>query len=256
MQDLAALLEERGHRARDRAGVRGRVAPSTRCAAARTRASACRPGSGRSARSLQPRARHRERPRLPGESARVRGGAAGRRRWRRAASRVRLKPRAGATPADARVLASVESPPMARLIRAHEQAVGQLLRRDARQGPRMPGRRRRHHRRAARGSRPPTHARLGARRHARGRLRALARQPRLAARRRPAAQRACTASDDFDPFCDSLPIAGQRRHALRPHAQRRGALALPRQDRHALERERAVRLLRGPQRRQLRASRS
>ena len=91
---------------------------------------------------------------------------------------------------------------------AHQQAVGQLLRRDAPEGPGAPGRRGRHHggRRAGRGRRTPAG---WAPCHARGRLRPVARQPRLALRASSGSSPRCTGSDDFDPFVDSLPIAGQ-----------------------------------------------
>ena len=47
-------------------------------------------------------------------------------------------------------------------------------------------------------------------------------------------------------FLDSLRDRRRGRHALDRMRARRGAAALPRQDRHAVERERAVGLLRGP----------
>ena len=71
---------------------------------------------------------------------------------------VRLKPRAGphargrARARERRVAADGAADP------AHQQALGQLLRRDAAQGSRGPGRRGRHHAPRARGSPPPTHA--------------------------------------------------------------------------------------------------
>ena len=73
---------------------------------------------------------------------------------------VRLKPRAGLTPTDARVLASVESPPMERLIRltnkSSDNFFAEMLLKDLADqagGPAPPPR--------ARGSPPPTHALWG-----------------------------------------------------------------------------------------------
>ena len=91
---------------------------------------------------------------------------------------------------------------------AHQQAVGQLLRRDAAEGPRAPGRRGRHHGRgrADRG-RPRTlrWARAPRSWTAPGSSRGNRASPQSIVRLLTAIVR----SDDFDPFVDSLPIAGQ-----------------------------------------------
>jgi D-alanyl-D-alanine carboxypeptidase/D-alanyl-D-alanine-endopeptidase (penicillin-binding protein 4) len=120
---------------------------------------------------------------------------------------VRLKPRAGTTPADATVLASVDSPPMERLIRLTnkpsdnffaETLLKDLARLNGGVGT------------TSRGARAATAfaRRLGARPRlvdgsglARGNRASPASIVRLLA--------AMYRRDDFDPFVDSLPIAGQ-----------------------------------------------
>ena len=72
--------------------------PSTRCAGAPTRATASRSGSVRSARCRSTAGRHGGRARLPGEPAGVRGHALDAALEARDVA-VRLKPRAGVTPA-------------------------------------------------------------------------------------------------------------------------------------------------------------
>ena len=158
---------------------------------------------------------------------------------------VRLKPRAGAgpgrghRPGERRLAAHVAADP------AHEQAVRQLLRRDAAQGPR--------HTRPAAWAPPPAARRiatrfarrLGARPAPRGRLGPLARRPRLAVQHREAAGGDALGAPTADDVRRLALHRGQRRHPLRPHAARSRPPALHRKDRHAVERQRAVRLLRG-----------
>ena len=130
---------------------------------------------------LQPRPGQRERPRLPGQPARVRGrparrGAGAARHLGDAAPRGPAGPPADGARAGHRAVADDGAPGG-----AHQQAVGQLLRRDADQGPGRPGRRHGHHQRPARGWRRAFARRLGGRPAAPGRrLGPLARQPRLA----------------------------------------------------------------------------
>ena len=163
---------------------------------------------------------------------------------------VRLRPRAGVDArrrpraCDRRVAPDGASYP------AHQQAVGQLLRRNAAEGPGVPGRRRRDH---GRGGADRRRARARARRarHARGRLGPRARQPRLAPQRRAAPERHLP-QRRLRPVRRLAADRGPGRDPLRPHATGTSALALPRQDGHALQRERAIGLLRGPERRQLR----
>ena len=89
---------------------------TTRCAAARTRATACRLGRAAQRAVLQPRLRDGERQRLPDQPAGLRGGAA-----RRCARGARYRGRRAGRCARRRrgldVLASVDSPPMARIIK-------------------------------------------------------------------------------------------------------------------------------------------
>ena len=197
--------------------------PSIRCAAAPTRATASRRGLGPlSAWLLQPRPLHDGTSRGFQANPPAFAAAGLDDALEALGVAVRLRPRAGPTPGgrararERRVAADGAADP------AHQQAVGQLLRRDAAQGPRAPGRRARHHRRAARGiaaalrprdwARAPTaRGRLGARRAATAPPRsascgcspAMRRARRLRPVRRLAADR------------------GPRRHALRPHAPRR-----------------------------------
>ena len=109
------------------------------------------------------------------------------------------------------MLASVDSPPMARLDQAHQQALGQLLRGDAGQGPRaLQARRPRHHGGAARALaaalRPPARARGARLVDGSG----LARGDRASPfQRGPAARARCASATSYDAFFDSLPIAGR-----------------------------------------------
>ena len=135
---------------------------------------------------------------LPGPSARgfqpdpalfvgppARSRARPRRRRRRPAARAR-----GARPRTRGPLATVSSPPLALARAAHEPGVRQLLRGDADQGPRRALRRRAARRRPARRRRSASPADLGVERASGRRLGALARRTRLAARGRPAPDRA------------------------------------------------------------------
>ena len=162
---------------------------------------------------------------------------------------VRLKPRAGRAPAEARVLASVESPPMERLIRLtnkpSDNFFAETLLKDLAHQAGGVGT-------TAAGARiAAAHARrLGARATlvdgsglSRGNRASPSGVVRLLT--------AMYGTRRLDVFVRLAADRRPGRHAVRPHATRRRA-ALPREDRHALERERAVRLLRGPQRRQLR----
>ena len=120
---------------------------------------------------------------------------------------VRLKPRAGLTPADARVLASVESPPMERLIRLtnkpSDNFFAEMLLKDLADQAGGAGT-------TAAGARiAAAHARaLGARAtivDGSGLARGNRASPLSIVRLLSAIER----SDDFDPFVESLPIAGQ-----------------------------------------------
>jgi serine-type D-Ala-D-Ala carboxypeptidase/endopeptidase (penicillin-binding protein 4) len=121
--------------------------------------------------------------------------------------RVRWKPRAGLTPEDARVLASVDSPPMERLIRLtnkpSDNFFAETLLKDLAHLAGGPGT-------TSAGARVAVaHARrLGARARlvdGSGLSRANRASPFSIVRLLSAMYR----SDDFDPFVDSLPIAGQ-----------------------------------------------
>ena len=118
------------------------------------------------------------------------------------AARRRSRPAERDRPGERRLAADGAPDP------ADQQALGQLLRRDAAQGPRPPGRRRRAPPRAARASRPASRAGW-----ARGPRSWTAPASRAATAPRRSASCGCsprcTRSDDFDPFVDSLPIAGQ-----------------------------------------------
>jgi D-alanyl-D-alanine carboxypeptidase/D-alanyl-D-alanine-endopeptidase (penicillin-binding protein 4) len=120
---------------------------------------------------------------------------------------VRLKPRDGVTPDDARVLASVESPPMERLIRLtnkqSDNFFAEMLLKDLAHQAGGVGT-------TAAGARiAASHARaLGARAtlvDGSGLARGNRASPLSVVRLLSALYR----SDDFDPFVDSLPIAGQ-----------------------------------------------
>ena len=121
---------------------------------------------------------------------------------------VRLKPRAGRTPADARVLASVDSPPMERLIRLtnkpSDNFFAETLLKDL---AHQTGGRRHHRRRRADRGRPTL---------AGSALRAtlvdgsgLSRSDRASPRSIVRLLTAMYGSDDYDVFVDSLPIAGR-----------------------------------------------
>ena len=121
--------------------------------------------------------------------------------------RVRLKPRAGVTPAEARVLASVDSPPMARLIRLtnkpSDNFFAETLLKDLAHQAGGIGT-------TAGGARIAAgHARrLGARAtlvDGSGLSRSNRASPQSIVR----LLTAMYGSDDFDPFVDSLPIAGE-----------------------------------------------
>ena len=239
------------HRARDRPGLRGRVA--LRLPARRPRLRLRRLDLGRPAERASPSTAG-SRPRRgsgfqssPPAFAAARLDAALEARG----IRVRLKPRARAAPAgtprarERRVAADGAAGA------AHEQAVRQLLRRDAAQGPGAC-------RRAAVGT-----TKAGAR--AGGRLRAPARRPRAARRRlgplarqpRLALPRGAAAHRDDAAARSTTPSSTRCRSPAATARSRTGCGAappapLPRQDRHALGRERAVRLLRGRSRRHLR----
>ena len=184
-------------------------------------------------------ARHRRRARRADGRPRVldalrRPGAGRRARARpRAARRRRAGPRAhrrrrGARPERAPSPRS-RSPPMSELIAHDQRAVGQLLRRDAAQGPRRALRRRRHDRgrrggRAAASSprsasRPPIVDGSGLSRANRTTPREVVRPARAHARGRATPRRS-------RPRCRS-PGA---RHAAPPDARHRRRQALPRQD--------------------------
>ena len=116
VEELAALLEEAGIERVDRPHPRRRV--RLRLAARRARVGLRRLALGRSPErpGVQPRLRRRGRPLLavnPPVFAAARLDAALEARG----VRVRLVPRAGVTPTGANVLASVDSPPMERLVR-------------------------------------------------------------------------------------------------------------------------------------------
>ena len=143
---------------------------------------------------------------------------------------VRRKPVAGRTPDGLEVLASVESPPMARLVKLtnkpSDNFFAETLVKDLALQARGRGT-------TAGGARiAAAFARRGAPGEAGGRLGALARQPRLAVQGGAPAQR-------VDPerrvrrLPGVAPDRRQRRHALRPHAAGGRSPPLPRQDRHA-----------------------
>ena len=176
---------------------------------------------------LQPRPRRRGRQRLPDQPARLRGGPARRRargaRHRGAAQAARRAGRPAGSrcwPASTRRRWSASC--------ADEQAVRQLLRRAARQGPRDAGQRPRHHRRRGRAGRR-LRAPAGRSGAARGRLGPLARQPRLALPRRPPADRhgrGATSTTPCSPRCRSP--AATARSTTACAAARRARTAAPR----------------------------
>ena len=161
--------------------------------------------------------------------------------------KVRLRPRAGTAPAEGEVLASVDSPPMERLIeltnKPSDNFFAEMLLKDlALQA----------------GGKGTTRA--GARLAA-GYARRLGSRARLVdgsglSRGNRASPREVvdllTAMDELDDqeFGDAVHRLARRgrprRHAGRPHAPRRRALSLHGQDGHALERQRALGLLRDP----------
>ena len=184
-------------RARDRSGVRRRVA---------LRLAARRPGlrlrhvdlGGPAERAvLQPRARQRGRLGVPGRTRRRSRPPGSTLRSRHAASRCAARPgRAARRPAGGARERGVAADGAAR--EAHQQAVRQLLRRDAREGPGAAGARPRHHRgrRAARRRASRAGWAPGA---ARGRLGPLARQPRVAVPGGAAARRDVAAATNSTP---------------------------------------------------------
>ena len=112
------------------------------------------------------------------------------------------------TPADATVLASVDSPPMARLIRLtnkpSDNFFAETLLKDLAHQAGGRG-----HHRARRPRWRPRFARSARRaRPARRRVGAVARRPRFALQHRAAAA-GCTRAPSYDAFLASLPIAGQ-----------------------------------------------
>ena len=93
-------------------------------------------GSAASTAGPRPRASRPAAPGRPVAAARLRAAAGGARHPGRPARRRR--PPAQAPPATRTVLADVLSPPMSAPDRRHEHPLGQLLRRDAAEGPRRP----------------------------------------------------------------------------------------------------------------------
>ena len=237
------------HRARDRPGLRRRVA---------LRLAARRPGLGLRHLDLgRPAERPGLQPRAGDESGRgfqtnppVFAAARLDAALERAASPCGCKPRAGVTPAARRCWPAStrrrwrawSGSPTSRPTTSSPRCCSRASpTRPAASAPPQRGARL-----AARFAR-----RLGARARARGRLGPVARQPRLALPRGPAAHARCrgaTSSTPSSPRSRS-PAATARSTADAPRARPR---PLPRQDGHALERERAVGLLRGALRRHLR----
>ena len=164
--------------------------------------------------------------------------------------RVRLKPRAGTAPAGSTELASVQSPPMQTLVRLmnkpSDNFFAEILTKDLAMQARGLGTTTAGARLAAGFAR-----RLGARaRLADGS--GLSRGDRASPYRVVRLLAAMSGRPEYDAFVDSLAIAGQDGTLKTRMRLGAGPLALPRQDRNALERERAVRLLRGPDRRHVR----
>ena len=167
--------------------------------------------------------------------------------------RVRLTPRAGVAPADAEVLASVDSPPMATLIRLTNKPSDNYFAEMLLKGLALQAR--------GKGT-----TRAGARLAA-GYAKRLGSGARLAdgsglsrADRSSPRQVVTLLSELYEldqtdyaqDFLDLAADSGPRRHARHAHAKRSRALALPRQDRHAVERERPLGLLHRPLGRRLR----
>ncbi len=163
---------------------------------------------------------------------------------------VRLRPRAGVAPVESTELASVASPPMATLVRLmnkpSDNFFAEVLLKDLAWQARGVG--------TTHGGSPAggrLRAPAGSAGPARGRLRAGARQPRVAIPGGPAA-RGDVSARRVRRLRRLAADRGAGRHPQGPDAALPRPLALPRQDRHALERERAVGLLRGAERRHLR----
>ena len=116
--DARRARARRRHRARERPRPRRRVVARHAARRPRDRLRA-RPRHRRPARrpAVQPRPRARGRQRAAAPAGEVRRAAADAGAVARAASRVRQAPAAGAAPADAEQLASVDSPTMATLVR-------------------------------------------------------------------------------------------------------------------------------------------
>ena len=156
VQDLAALLEETGIE-RITGRVYGDESAFDSLRGGPDSGYGVSPVGGAAQRALlQPRPLHRERPRLPGEPAGVCGcppwrGPQGPRRDGAPEAPRRAHASGRARARERRVATDGTADP------AHQQAVRQLLRRDAAQGSRGPGRRGRHHGRGSAGSPPPTH---------------------------------------------------------------------------------------------------
>ena len=122
-----------------------------------------------------------------------------------------------------------------------QQALRQLLRRDAAQGPGRTGAQG-HHQRPAPSSAPASPASSASRSTHGRRLRPLARRPRVALAGGPACSTAMrNARRVPGPFNASLSDRRARRHPRHPHARRRRARALPGQDRHAQRRQQPCR---------------
>ena len=112
----------------------------------------------------------------------------------------------GSTPAGARLLASVSSPPLSKILRADQLAIRQLLRRDAAEGSRG-ARRRRHDRRGCGVVKATIAGRLGLHPRVQRRLGTVPGGPDDCRRHHHAAARRCRSNPTFT---NSLAIAGVR----------------------------------------------
>ena len=169
---------------------------------------------------LQPRPGQHRRLGVPGQPAGVRGRAASTACWRPVACRCAARLAPGRAPSGPRCAGERRVAADGAADQAHQQALGQLLRGDAREGPGAAGAGARHHGgrgEARRRLRPPAGARARAWWTARGSRAATAPRRYSVVRLLSALVRAATATTSSWPRCRS-PAATAR--SSRPDAQR------------------------------------